>query len=327
MLTILRGGLEQIFEGQPLCGEARESSHRAGHLGDARASCARPGGETTLLIDARGFPPEGDDCDAALAKKAYELGWRHLVHYNSRGTRFHAVGFGPAPTACGSTATTTRATTWARAWTAWSVYVHGNAQDQLGQIAKRGKLVVHGDVGQTFLYGAKGGEFYVLGNAAGRPLINAVGTAPGRHQRHRARLPGRVVHGRRSAERRRVRHRQRPPVRRRRRTSSRWSCPIPGSNLLSLASGGAIYVRDPHHTLVEEQLNGGAYRSLIGRRLEAHPALPRRRTSGCSASRSSAICSPSTASCETRERSTARSCPARTPRPRPSWKEWENSDG
>ena len=40
---------------------------------------------------------------------------------------------------------------------------------------KRGKLVVHGDVGQTFMYGAKGGDVYVLGNAAGRPLINAVG--------------------------------------------------------------------------------------------------------------------------------------------------------
>ena len=38
--------------------------------------------------------------------------------------------------------------------------------------------------------------------------------------------------------------------------------PYPGSNLLSLASGGAIYVRDPHRTLVTEQLNGGVYRGL-----------------------------------------------------------------
>ena len=60
---------------------------------------------------------------------------------------------------------------------------------------KRGKLVVYGDVGQTFLYGAKGGEIYVLGNAAGRPMINAVGTAKGRHQRHRTRFPRRVFYG------------------------------------------------------------------------------------------------------------------------------------
>jgi hypothetical protein len=38
--------------------------------------------------------------------------------------------------------------------------------------------------------------------------------------------------------------------------------PYPGSNLLSLASGGAIYIRDPHRTLVDEQLNGGVYRNL-----------------------------------------------------------------
>ena len=49
------------------------------------------------------------------------------------------------------------------------ITVHGNAQDQFGQIIKRGKMVIHGDVGQTFMYGAKGGVVYVLGNAAGRP--------------------------------------------------------------------------------------------------------------------------------------------------------------
>ena len=31
------------------------------------------------------------------------------------------------------------------------IHVHGNAQDQLGQIMKRGKLVVYGDGGQTFM--------------------------------------------------------------------------------------------------------------------------------------------------------------------------------
>jgi len=42
----------------------------------------------------------------------------------------------------------------------------------------------------------------------------------------------------------------------------RWTCLIPAANLLSLASGGAIYVRDPHRTLVEEQLNGAMYAAL-----------------------------------------------------------------
>ena len=35
--------------------------------------------------------------------------------------------------------------------------------------------------------------------------------------------------------------------------------PYPGSNLFSLASGGAIFVRDPLGVLVEEQLNGGQF--------------------------------------------------------------------
>lgn len=38
--------------------------------------------------------------------------------------------------------------------------------------------------------------------------------------------------------------------------------PYPGGNLLSLASGGAIYVRDPHGRLDENQLNGGRYSKL-----------------------------------------------------------------
>jgi FMN-dependent NADH-azoreductase len=38
--------------------------------------------------------------------------------------------------------------------------------------------------------------------------------------------------------------------------------PYPGSNLFSLASGGALYVRDPHRTMVEDQLNGGRYSEL-----------------------------------------------------------------
>jgi len=38
--------------------------------------------------------------------------------------------------------------------------------------------------------------------------------------------------------------------------------PYPGGNLFSLASGGAIYVRDPHRLIDSEQLNGGAFAEL-----------------------------------------------------------------
>lgn len=35
--------------------------------------------------------------------------------------------------------------------------------------------------------------------------------------------------------------------------------PYPGGNLFSLASGGAIYLRDPHRKVDEDQLNGGRF--------------------------------------------------------------------
>jgi hypothetical protein len=40
------------------------------------------------------------------------------------------------------------------------------------------------------------------------------------------------------------------------------AAPYPGSNLFSLASGGAIFIRDPYQMLVEEQLNGGEFAPL-----------------------------------------------------------------
>ena len=38
--------------------------------------------------------------------------------------------------------------------------------------------------------------------------------------------------------------------------------PYPGSNLFSLASGGAIYLRDPQKKVSREQLNGGEFAAL-----------------------------------------------------------------
>jgi len=41
--------------------------------------------------------------------------------------------------------------------------------------------------------------------------------------------------------------------------------PYPGSNLFSLASGGAIFVRDPDKTMVDQQLNGGRFARLTAK--------------------------------------------------------------
>ncbi|MBN1866709.1 glutamate synthase [Candidatus Sumerlaeota bacterium] len=270
VLAILREGLETLFERQPLLSETRSTSSKAATTHrrltwDSRAALRGPeGDETTLLVDARGFSPEGVDCDATLAVRAYELGWKCIVHYNTRGTRFHAAGFGPRSDGLRVDCYDNAGDYLGSGIDGLEAHMHGNAQDQVGQITKRGKLVVYGDVGQTFLYGAKGGAFYVMGNAAGRPMINAVG-------KPRVVINGTaldflaesfmagdphngggfaIVNGVRFDDNGKV-----VPL----------DLPYPGSNLLSLASGGAIYVRDPHQTLVADQLNGGAYRPFAVR--------------------------------------------------------------
>jgi glutamate synthase domain-containing protein 3 len=212
--------------------------------------------EKVLLIDASLFPPEGDDCDSRLMAEAFFRGWRRFIVFGLRGQRFHGCGFGPDSGGVRIDVYGSSGDYLGSGIDGLTIHVHGNAQDQLGQIIKSGKLVIYGDTGQTFLYGAKGGEVYVMGNAAGRPLINAVGkprvVINGTCLDYLAEsfmagdphngggfviLNGMTFDGDGNA--------------------IPQATPYPGSNLFSLASGGAIFVRDPFHTIDEEQLNGG----------------------------------------------------------------------
>jgi glutamate synthase domain-containing protein 1/glutamate synthase domain-containing protein 3 len=250
-ITAILGSLSPIADHGPAHARRIDWDTR----GDLRAP---EGDETILVIYARDFPPEGDDCDSRLAVAAYELGWRRFIVYGLRGQRFAGCGFGPDTDDVRIDVFGSPGDYLASGIDGMEIHVHGNGQDQLGQIMKRGTLVVHGDVGQTFMYGAKGGEVYVMGNAAGRPLINAVG-------RPRVVINGTcldflaesfmagdphsgggfaIVNGIEFDDQGRVRAQE---------------SPYPGSNLFSLASGGAIFVRDPRHKLVENQLNGGEF--------------------------------------------------------------------
>jgi glutamate synthase domain-containing protein 1/glutamate synthase domain-containing protein 3 len=217
--------------------------------------------ETTLVICARSFPPEDEECDARLMVRAYKLGWKRFIVYGLKGQRFTGCGFGPDTADVRIDVFGSSGDYVASGIDGMEIYIHDNGQDQLGQIMKAGRLVIYGDVGQAFMYGAKGGEVYVLGNAAGRPLINAVG-------RPRVVINGTcldflaesfmagdtlngggfvVVNGIEFDTKGRV---------------VTQESPYPGSNLFSLASGGAIYIRDPHHKLIHEQLNGARFTEL-----------------------------------------------------------------
>jgi len=256
VLEIVNRALEEIFLGLPLIGSTHKGRYRRIDW-VTRTNLEPPmSGESYLVIDGSRFRPEGRDTDSRLLRDAYILGWKRFIVFGLRGQRFHGCGLGPSTNGVRIDVYGSSGDYLGSGIDGLEIHVHGNGQDQLGQIMKSGRLVIFGDVGQTFLYGAKGGEIYVMGNAAGRPLINAVG-------KPRVMINGTCLdflaesfmagdplngggfvvlngmtfddHGNFIAQ----------------------EIPYPGSNLFSLASGGAIYVRDPHQTIDTEQLNGG----------------------------------------------------------------------
>jgi glutamate synthase domain-containing protein 1/glutamate synthase domain-containing protein 3 len=257
ILHIVRTELDKLFKGLPKLMAKGEDGivYRLIDF-EIRNNLRKPKyDEKILIIDAKLFPPEGDECDATYLVKAYKMGWRNFIIFNCAGQRYIGCGLGPETHDVSIDVYGSCGDYLASGIDGLSITVHGNAQDQLGQIIKDGKFVIHGDVGQTFLYGAKGGSIYVKGNAAGRPMINSVG-------RPKVIINGTsldflgesfmagdphnkggfvILNGVKFDE-----EGQLVPL----------SEPYPGSNLFSLASGGAAYIRDPHRKLVNQQLNG-----------------------------------------------------------------------
>lgn len=261
VLEIIRNALNDIFSSIPKINENKGSKFCRIDF-DTRAHIRKPKNkEKILVVDAKNFQPEGKDCDAVLLVKAYKLGWKDFIVYSCRGQRFLGCGFGSNTKGVRIDVYGSPGDYLVSGIDGMEIYVHNDAQDQLGQILNDGKLVVYGSVGQTFMYGAKGGSVYIMGNAAGRPLINAVGkprvVINGTALDYLAEsfmagdpLNGGgfvILNGIEFDEYGRIRE---------------LETPYPGSNLFSLASGGAIYVRDPHKKLVDEQLNGGKFTEI-----------------------------------------------------------------
>jgi glutamate synthase domain-containing protein 1 len=265
LLALVEESVGAILRGAPRLDErAGEPASQRRLAWDNRAALRPPeAGEVTLVLDVRGFPPEGEECAARWIVRAAEMGWRRFITFGWHGGRFAACGLGPRSDGIRIDLYGDVGDYAASGLDGAEVHIHGDAQDQVGQILKSGKVVIHGDVGQTFLYGAKGGEIYVLGSAAGRPLINAVG-------KPRAVINGTcldylaesfmagdphngggfvVLNGVTFDEAGRL---------------IELESPYPGGNLFSLASGGAIYVRDPHGKVQGDQLNGGQFAELSG---------------------------------------------------------------
>ena len=261
VLNVIKDSLTLIFEAIPKLDANLRSIY--GRIDwDSRCSIRPPQNkEVILVINASKFPAEGDDCDARLIVKACKLGWQQFIVYGYKGQRFCGCGIGPGSDGVRLDIYDSPGDYLGSGIDGLKIVVHGSAQDQVGQILKRGKLIIYGDVGQTFMYGAKGGEAYVMGNAAGRPLINAVGhprviingtcldyLAESFMAGDPLKGGGFVIMNGISFD---------PDA-----NIVPHGTPYPGSNLFSLASGGAIYLRDPDKKIHNEQLNGGEFVEL-----------------------------------------------------------------
>jgi len=214
----------------------------------------------TMVIDAGKFPNDGPEAVSRVIVHTHAIGWRNFIVYRCRGDRFIGCGLGPNTEDVRIDVYGSSGDYLGSGLDGAQLYVHGDAQDQVGQILKSGKIVIFGNVGQTFLYGAKGGESFVMGSAAGRPLINAVG-------RIRAIINGTcldycaesfmagdqtgggfvIINGLTYDERGEI---------------IGLEMKYSGNNLFSLASGGACYLNDPYHTVTENQLNGAEFISF-----------------------------------------------------------------
>ena len=259
---VLKINLDEILSATPMITEKTMSQFSRIDFNTRGILRAPQQNNQILVIDAEHFEPEGDNCDAVTIVNAYKLGWRRFIIYKYRGQRFTGCGCGPATNGMRIDVYGSSGDYLASGIDGMEIYVHGNAQDQLCQIMKEGKLVVFGDVGQTFMYGAKGGAAYIMGNAAGRPLINAVGkprvVINGTALDYLAEsfMAGDPLDGGGFVILNGIGFDDNDG------SIQDYESPYPGSNIFSLASGGAIYVRDPRRKLVDEQLNGGEFAKI-----------------------------------------------------------------
>ena len=202
----------------------------------------------TLVINVSDFAPEGQEGTCQFLDKACKLGWKKIVAYNFAGQRNFAAGlvtkdkvkidvYGNVGDCLAAFADGPE------------IHVHESAQDSVGYCLKSGRLVIFGDAGKAFEYGAKGGVTFVLGDVVDRPLINAVGSATavinGSCKDYMGEsfmaANGLIVLNGIGFETGRILEQE---------------TPYHGGNLFPLAAAGAVYLRDPRRTVSEDQLNG-----------------------------------------------------------------------
>ncbi len=233
------------------CGMVRATFANAGKLEQPENS------EQILVVDARGFLPEGVDPLKVLSPfldHAHRMGWRRFIVYRAEGQRGIGMGMGAGDTSGTTLDVFGSPGEYCGAFNMGvHVRIHGHAQNFTGMVMHSGRLDIHGDVGKVTGYSAKGGTFNILGNVVDRGwvcavsdprgpglTVNIVGTA---HEHLcQALMGGSVImlglfHGKDGMLR-------------------RMESPYRGAKILAGASAGEVLFYDPERKLSEAQFKG-----------------------------------------------------------------------
>jgi glutamate synthase domain-containing protein 3 len=131
-----------------------------------------------LVVDARGFQPEGVDPLNVLScflDHAHRMGWRRFIIHRVEGQRGIGMGMGSGDTSDTNLDVYGSPGEYCGAFNMGVlVRVHGHAQNFTGMVMHSGTLEIHGDVGKVTGYSAKGGTFNILGNVVDRGWVCAV---------------------------------------------------------------------------------------------------------------------------------------------------------
>jgi glutamate synthase domain-containing protein 2/FAD/FMN-containing dehydrogenase/glutamate synthase domain-containing protein 3/ferredoxin/glutamate synthase domain-containing protein 1 len=225
--------------------------------------------EELLVVDARGFRPEGIDPLLVLScflDYTHRMGWRKFVVYRVGGQRGIAMGMGSGETLDTSVDIYGSPGEYCGAFNMGAlVRVHGHAQNFSGMVMHSGTLEIHGDAGKVTGYSAKGGTFNILGNVVDRGWVcavsdprgpglqvNIVGTA----YEHlcQAFMGGSVMVLGLFRGNDGILH--------------RMSSPYSGGKILAGASAGEAIFYDPHGRLEEAQYKGCLLHSIDNKKWE-----------------------------------------------------------
>ncbi|HVQ01720.1 MAG TPA: glutamate synthase [Candidatus Thermoplasmatota archaeon] len=256
LIALFETTLFSIFDAIPPIGSSMDSSYYLITFYEREKLRPPTHPNDFLVIDVSGFTSEGKNGTCQFIERIYQDGWRNVIAYRFHGHRNFGAGL--------ITKEKIRIDIYGRIGDCLAAfadgpefYVHETVQDSVAYCFRSGKLVIYGDVGKTFGYGAKGGVSFILGDLIDRPLINSVGSSTAlingscKDYMGESCMAARgfiILNGMTFDDHGAL---------------IEQTTPYHGGNLFPLAAASCVYLRDPRKTVGEDQLNGGRITSLL----------------------------------------------------------------